>query len=184
MKKMFLAAVLTFPFFLSLKAQSPDPAAFVSAILSSDKDSTKAFLLRDSALTHFYPDWESDSTLLAGLKNELGADADYMLKQRMEFRPATWDVSKMKGAVLLNETYLKKTFSGKKAVKNWEKYYAEHKAGYYEISTPVFSRDGKTAVVYMAYLCGVTCGHGGASLYRYENGKWNEVRSLFSWIKN
>ncbi|TND09620.1 MAG: hypothetical protein FD123_977 [Bacteroidetes bacterium] len=184
MKKFLLTPVFLLVFLCSLHAQAPDPHSFVTEVMRFEKDSVKPFLLRDSAVSHFYPDWESDSTMLAGLKNELGADADYMLKQRMEFKPQVWDASKIKGATSLGEAYYKKTFSGKKQVKNWEKYYAVHKAGYYEISTPVFSRDGKTAILYMAYHCGTTCGHGGASLYRFENGKWKEVRSLFAWIKN
>lgn len=159
--------------------------AFVSAALSLENDTIKTFLLRDSVLNHFYPDWESDSTMITGLRNDVSkADIDYMLKQRREFKPMTWEQLSVNGAVILHESYLDKTFSSKKAVKNWEKYYNAHRAGYYEISQPIFSQDKKTAVIYMSYKCGVTCGHGTATLYHYENGKWVVVRNLFTWINN
>jgi|GEM_PF-2821491 len=183
-----LFSILLLPGFTASAQGNATPAevnALVVAALANENDSMKTFFLRDSMLGRFYPDWESDSTMLAGLSKEIGKEnAEHMLQQRKDFRPQTWDASQLSGATILSNAYLKKTFASKKAVKNWEKYYSTHRSGYFEISAPVFSRDKKTAVLYMAYHCGVTCGHGAATLYRFEDGKWKVVRNLFAWINN
>lgn len=168
-----------------LHAQQTETMDFVRAAIALENDTMKTYYLRDSAAAHFYPDWESDSMLLEGLVKEIGkAEVAHLLKQRRELKNSTWKAQSPNGAMILDESYLKKTFKGKNKTKNWETFYSTHKAPYYEVSQPLFTSDKKYAVVYIALQCGVNCGHGGASLYVFEDGKWKIVRNIFSWINN
>lgn len=176
---------LLFLFFLAplaLPAQNDDVYAVVNAALDYAKVKPE-YYLRDSALLHFYYDAESDSMLLAGMKDDLSpAERDAMLKQALSPTGLIWDGTKLKATCkIVPDAEVKKTFKGRKQEKNWVKYYKTHSAGYYEISAPVFSADHKTAIVYVAQHCGANCGFGGATLFRLKEGKWEAEKNLFSW---
>jgi hypothetical protein len=179
MKKIFLFIALCF----GLTIQAQDTRSLLLAAVKSS-NAADTFLLRDSILQHFYSDWESDSILIAGLKSEsylTPADIDFMLQQARSNKKQTWTKDSIAGAVVLPSKGLPTSFNAKKAAKQWTKYFSKHKGGYYEVSKPVFSKDGKTAIVYVGFRCGSKCGNGGAALYRWENGQWKLEKNLFSW---
>ncbi|MGL4596132.1 MAG: hypothetical protein ACRCYO_01310 [Bacteroidia bacterium] len=181
MKKTLFLFLLT----LSLTATAQDRRTLLQAAvkLSTAPDT---FLLRDSVLQHFYSDWESDSILIAGLKSEsyiTPADIDFMLQQARASKIQTWTKDSIAGSVVIASKGLPNSLKQKKAAKQWTKYFSKHKTGYYEVSKPIFSKDGKTAIVYVSFQCGVNCGNGGASVYRWKNDKWVLEKNLFSWRK-
>jgi hypothetical protein len=75
------------------------------------------------------------------------------------------------------------TLSFKKSTKAWTDYFGLYKSGYYEVSEPIFTKDGNMAIVYVSFQCGAMCGNGGATLYKFEKGAWKPVKNLFSWEK-
>ncbi|HEU4718850.1 MAG TPA: hypothetical protein VFU15_13495 [Bacteroidia bacterium] len=181
MKKLFLFTLVLFS--VAVNAQTRQ-SLLKSALVNSTAGDT--FLLRDSVLAHIYYDAESDSMLLAGLKYDglSQADADYMRAQLMNYRPHTWTKDSITGAVIVPSSAVPSAaLEPKKSAKAWSKYFETHNKGYYEVSEPVFSRDGMYAVVYVAFECGANCGNGGATLYHFENGEWKPVSNLFSYNK-
>lgn len=153
----------------------------------SHANAKDTFLLRDSTLAHIYYDSESDSMLIAGLKGQYGltqADVEYMRNQLKNYKAHTWSSDSISGAVIVPSANVPApALSTKKAGKAWAAYFSKYKGGYYEVSTPVFSKDGTYAIVYTAFQCGAKCGNGGATLYHWENGAWKPVKNLFSWEK-
>lgn len=166
-------------------AQSRESLLKAALVNSNAGDST--FLLRDSVMAHIYYDAESDSMLLAGLKDVPGltaADAEYMAAQLKNYKPHTWSKDSISGAVIVPSSAVpSQALSPKKSAKAWTNYFASHKTGFYEVSAPVLSKDGTYAIVNVSFQCGANCGNGGATLYHWENGHWKPVKNFFSWEK-
>ncbi len=183
MKRVFLLTLIL----LSLTATAQDRKSLLQAAMRNSNASDSLFLLRDSALAHLYYDAESDSMLLAGLKSETyltPADIEYMRAQLKNYKPHTWTADSIPGArIIATSAVPSAALKPKKSVKAWSKYFQTNRTGYYEVSAPVFSKDGKTAIVYVGFQCGASCGNGGATVYRFENGQWKPVKNLFSWEK-
>lgn len=182
MKKVFVLFALVFS--ITISAQNRQLLLKAAVVNANAKDT---FLLRDSTLAHIYYDAESDSMLIAGLKGQFGmtqADVDYMRNQLKNYKPHTWSADSIKNAVIVPAAAIPgQALSTKKATKAWTSYFKTHPGGYYEVSTPVFSKDGMYAIVYTSFQCGANCGNGGATLYHWENGNWKPVKNLFAWEK-
>jgi hypothetical protein len=172
---------------LSLGATAQTRSSLLKAALVNSNAGDSTFLLRDSVLAHIYYDAESDSMLLADLKTQPGitaGDIEYMRMQLKSYKPHTWTCDSIAGAVVLPSSATPPpSLSPKKAKKAWTTYFAAHKTGYFEVSEPVFSKDGTYAIVYVAMQCGAGCGNGGATLYHWEKGQWKPVKNLFAWSK-
>lgn len=182
MKKLFVLFALIFS--VAVSAQNRQSLLKAAALNANAKDT---FLLRDSAMAHIYYDHESDSSLIAGLKGQFGlnqADVDYMQNQLKNYKAHCWTSDSIKGAVIVPASAIPASgVKPKKAAKSWAAYFKTHSGGYYEISNPVFSKDGTYAIVYTAFQCGANCGNGGATLYHWENGNWKPVKNLFAFEK-
>jgi hypothetical protein len=130
---------------------------------------------------------EGDSLLIDGLKKEpylTAADIAYMHQQCKENRSGIWTAETAGDVSLLPVTETPATgLSPKKATKAWTKYFKTHTAGFYELSRPVYSKDGNTAVICVNFQCGVYCGNGGAYVFRLLNGEWKAVKNCYSWKK-
>lgn len=50
------------------------------------------------------------------------------------------------------------------------------------ISSPLFSRDGRTVIVEISETCGILCGSGQTWLLQRRQGRWHKVRLLNEWI--
>lgn len=156
-----------------------------TAVLNANASDT--FLLRDSVLCYFSGDPDSDSIFFGDMvrgKFITNDDVAFMKQQLAKNDHAVWTKDSIAGAVVLPSSALPSSaLSAKKATKAWKAYFEKHKSGFYEVGKPLFSRDGKTAIVYTAFQCGVKCGNGGATLFQYKNGNWVAVKNIYSWRK-
>ena len=50
------------------------------------------------------------------------------------------------------------------------------------LTSPLFSRDGKTVIVQISTICGGLCGSGETWVLKRRQGKWRKVRLLNSWV--
>ncbi|MDQ3112262.1 MAG: hypothetical protein M3R17_20445 [Bacteroidota bacterium] len=177
----FLFAVTT----ITVSAQTRQ--SLLSAALKNSNASDTAFLMRDSVLAHIYYDAESDSMLLADLKKQkliTQEDVVYMSAQLKGYKPHTWTADSIPNAQIVPSSKTPPpAISFKKSVKIWSAYFKTYKSGYYDVSEPIFSKDGTMAIVYVSFQCGASCGNGGATLYKFEKGVWKPVKNLFSWEK-
>jgi hypothetical protein len=66
----------------------------------------------------------------------------------------------------------------------WAKFFAAFPLdrGYYAVTSPVFSPDSSTALVYVEYHCGSLCGQGELYLVRRDGQRWKTVRRVRYWI--
>lgn len=161
--------------------------SLLSAALKNSNANDSAFLLRDSVLAHIYYDAESDSMMLADLKKQkliTQEDVVYMTAQLKGYKPHTWTADSIPHAQIVPSSKTPAAgASVKKSTKAWTNYFGAYKSGYYDVSQPIFSKDGTMAIVYVSFQCGVRCGNGGATLYKFEKGAWKPVKNLFSWEK-
>jgi hypothetical protein len=183
MKKIFLLFALA----ISITSFSQDRKALLSAALKNSNASDSTFNMRDSVLGHLYYDAESDSMLLADLKSQKyisQADVDFMRAQLKNYKPHVWSSDSIPHSTVVPTAKTPSTaLSFKKSVKAWSEYFEAYKSGYFEVSEPIFSKDGTMAVVYVSFQCGANCGNGGATLYKFEKGQWKPVKNCFSWQK-
>jgi hypothetical protein len=183
MKKLFVFAVLLIS--ISVSAQSRQ--SLLAAALKNSNASDSSFLMRDSVLAHLYYDAESDSMILADLKSQrfiTAEDVIYMRAQLNAYKPHCWTSDSIPHAQIVPSAKTPKSaLNLKKSTKAWTDYFGLYKSGYYEVSEPVFSKDGSMAIVYVSFQCGAMCGNGGATLYKFEKGNWKPVKNLFSWEK-
>lgn len=183
MKRIFI-----FLFLLSgIIAHSQDRKSLLSAALKNSNASDSSFVMRDTVLGHLYYDAESDSMLLADLKAQKlisQEDVVYMTAQLKNYKPHTWTADSIPHATIVPSAITPAAgLSSKKSVKAWSNYFKAYKTGYYEVSEPIFSKDGTMAIVYVSFQCGANCGNGGATLYKFEKGAWKPVKNCFSWEK-
>jgi hypothetical protein len=182
MKKLLLAFLL----FASVAAFSQDRKSLLRAAMTN-VNAKDTFLLRDSVILHISSDSEGDSTVLADLVKQkflTQGDADYMRMQLTAMKPHTWTGDSISHAVIVPSSIAPvSALSPKKSTKAWTSYFKLYKTGFYEVSQPVFSKDGTYAIIYTAFQCGVSCGNGGATLYHWEKETWKPVKNLFSWEK-
>jgi hypothetical protein len=168
-----------------LNAQSRQ--SLLSAALKNSNASDSAFYLRDSVLAHISFDAEADSILLADLKREnfiTAQDLAYMTAQLKAYTPHAWTPDSILHAVIVpSKQTPPAAASFKKSVKAWTAYFETHKSGYYEVSEPIYTKDGNMAIVYTSFQCGANCGNGGATLYKFEKGAWKPVKNLSAWEK-
>ncbi|MBC6696916.1 hypothetical protein [Hymenobacter sp. BT190] len=61
-----------------------------------------------------------------------------------------------------------------------EQRYKTHDYSY--LTSPLFSRDGKTVIVEISTTCGSLCGSGETWVLKRRQGKWRKVRPLRSWV--
>ncbi len=183
MKRIFILLFLSSTVFASAQSRK----ALLSAALKNSNASDTSFVLRDSVVSHLYYDAESDSMLIADLKAQkviTPADADYMRAQLKNLKPHLWSADSIPHSNIVPSSKTPAAgLSFKKSVKAWGDYFQFYKTGYYEVSEPVFSKDGNLAIVYVSFQCGSNCGNGGASVYKYDNGQWKPIKNCFSWQK-
>ena len=145
------------------------------------------FLLRDSVMCYLSGDVDSDSSFLYDLvrgKYISADDMNYMRQQLGADKHTVWTKDSIAGSVILQSPALPASaMSAKKATKAWKAYFKVHQKGFYEVGKPLMSRDGKSAVVYTAFQCGVQCGNGGATLFQWKDDKWVAVKNIYSWRK-
>ncbi len=170
---------------ISVSAQTRE--SLLSAALKNSNASDTAFFMRDSVLAHFYYDAESDSMILADLKRQnyiSQADVVFMTAQLNAYKPHTWTSDSIPHAQIVPSSKTPPAAASfKKSVKAWRAYFASYKSGYFDVSEPIFSKDGMMAIVYVSFQCGANCGNGGATLYKFEKGTWKPIKNLFSWEK-
>lgn len=156
-----------------------------AALVNANASDT--FLLRDSVSCYLSGDAYGDSAMLQDLvrgKFITQGDMNSMMKQLGANNHSLWTKDSIAGAVVLQSATLPSSaLSAKKATKAWTKYFESQKHGFYEVGKPLFSLDGKSAVVYTAFQCGAKCGNGGATLFQWKNDKWVPVKNLYSWRK-
>lgn len=183
MKKIFLFLIIL----ISFSASAQTRQSLLSAALKNSNASDSAFLMRDTVLAHLYYDAESDSMLLADLKSQKlisQADVVYMSAQLKGYKPHCWTADSIPHSQIVPSSKTPQAATSfKKSVKAWTDYFGLYKSGYYEVSEPIFTKDGNMAIVYVSFQCGAMCGNGGATLYRFEKGAWKPVKNLFSWEK-
>ncbi len=183
MKKLFIFALIL----ISIGATAQSRQSLLSAALKNSNASDSSFLMRDSVLAHFYYDAESDSMELADLKFQKlisVADVGYMTAQLKTYKPHLWTKDSIPHAQIVPSGKTPPAaLSFKKSVKAWTDYFGLYKSGYYEVSEPIFTKDGNMAIVYVGFQCGAMCGNGGATLYKFVKGEWKPVKNLFSWEK-
>ena len=183
MKKYFIFAAVLIS--ISISAQSRQ--ALLATALKNSNASDSSFLMRDSVIAHFYYDAESDSMELADLKSQkliTQADVVYMTAQLNAYKPHLWTSDSIPHSKIIPSSKTPSaTVSFKKSTKAWTDYFGLYKSGYYEVSEPIFTKDGNMAIVYVSFQCGAMCGNGGATLYKFEKGAWKPVKNLFSWEK-
>jgi hypothetical protein len=125
--------------------------------------------------------------MLADLKRQnfiTQEDLMFMTAQLKAYKPHTWTADSVPHAQIVPTSQTPPpAASFKKSVKAWSAYFETHKSGYYEVSDPVFTKDGSMAIVYVSFQCGANCGNGGATLYKFEKGAWKPVKNLSSWEK-
>ncbi|NUY81889.1 hypothetical protein HUK80_13375 [Flavobacterium sp. MAH-1] len=56
------------------------------------------------------------------------------------------------------------------------------KYGYYEMSIPLFSKDGKKAYVELGYYCGGLCGNGKSFQLEKVSGNWKIINEWETWM--
>ncbi|MFN8712247.1 MAG: hypothetical protein ACK5Z2_05285 [Bacteroidota bacterium] len=144
-------------------------------------------LVNPRIVPFLHDDYEGDSLLIDGLKNEkyLSAeDITYMHMQLKNNRAGIWTEDSLGDLKLLPAGEAPAVgLSPKKSTKAWTNYFKKHDVGFYEISRPVLSKDGMTAVLCVNFQCGVYCGNGGAYVFRLQDGVWKAVKNLYSWKK-
>jgi hypothetical protein len=144
-------------------------------------------LVNPRIVPFLHDDYEGDSLLIDGLKNEkyLSAeDITYMHMQLKNNRTGIWTADSLGDLKLLPAGEAPAAgLSPKKSTKAWTNYFKKHDVGFYEISRPVLSKDGMTAVLCVNFQCGVYCGNGGACVFRLQEGVWKAVKNLYSWKK-
>jgi hypothetical protein len=182
--KKFLFLIFTIS---SLAVSAQTRQSLLSAALKNSNASDTAFLLRDSVLAHIYYDAESDSMLLADLKRQKlisQEDVVFMTAQLQAHKPHLWTADSIPNAQIVPSSKTPRAgITFKKSVKVWSAYFQTYKSGYYDVSEPIFTKDGTMAIVYVSFQCGANCGNGGATLYKFEKGAWKPVKNLFSWEK-
>lgn len=163
----------------------PRPSLMKTALQNATAPDT--FLLRDSVLCYLSGDVDGDSIMLADLVRGKFIDVTDMKSMRAQLgvnEHKLWSKDSIAGAVVLQSATLPASaLSAKKAAKAWKGYFAAHQNGFYEVSKPLMSLDGKSAIVYTAFQCGAQCGNGGATLFQMKNGNWVAVKNLYSWRK-
>lgn len=156
-----------------------------TVVLNANASDT--FLLRDSVLCYFSGDPDSDSIFFGDMvrgKFITNDDVAFMEQQLGKNNHSVWTKDSIAGAIVLQSSVLPSSaLSAKKATKAWKGYFEKHKNGFYEVGKPLFSRDGKTAIVYTAFQCGAKCGNGGATLFQWKNDKWIAAKNIYSWRK-
>src|ERR1700751_4621446 len=183
MKRIFILLFLA----TGIIANAQSRQSLLSAALKNSNASDSSFVMRDSVLGHLYYDAESDSMLLADLKAQKfisQEDVVYMTAQLKSYKPHTWSADSIPHSNIVSSS--KTPAPGlalKKSAKAWSAYFKYYQTGYYEVSEPIFSKDGMMAVVYVSFQCGANCGNGGATLYKFEKGVWKPVKNCFSWVK-
>jgi hypothetical protein len=135
-----------------------------------------------------HDDYEGDSLLIEGLKNESylsAADIAYMHQQIKKNRAGMWQKDSLgnEAKILPPGQAPSAGLSPKKATKAWTNYFKKYPVGFYELSQPVFSKDGTVAAICVNFQCGVYCGNGGAYVFRFLNGQWTAVKNCYSWKK-
>ncbi len=145
------------------------------------------FLLRDSVMCYLSGDADGDSSFLNDLVRGnfiTSGDMAYMRQQLNKNEHALWSKDSIAGAVVLASAILPNSaLSAKKAKKAWTAYFKKQNHGFFEVSKPLMSKDGMSAIVYTAFQCGAMCGNGGATLFQWKNGKWVAVKNVYSWRK-
>lgn len=58
----------------------------------------------------------------------------------------------------------------------------QKKGKYDQVSVPLISSDGKTAIIKVRYWCGDECGSGGILIFKKNKNKWTKVGKRSTWI--
>jgi hypothetical protein len=68
------------------------------------------------------------------------------------------------------------------ASRGWDYFYKTVGRDFNNLSYPIFLRNGNYCLFYCDNNCGWLCGTGSLTLYKFENGKWSEIRTYCNWI--
>jgi hypothetical protein len=174
-------------FLLALMPPATHNVSLYNAAVQNAGATDKSYI-SPRIVPYLHDDYEGDSLLIEGLKNEnylTTTDIAYMHLQIKKNRAGMWQKDSMPNdAKLLPPGQAPATgLSPKKATKAWTNYFKKYPVGFYELSQPVFSKDGNVAVICVNFQCGVYCGNGGAYVFRLLNGQWTAVKNCYSWKK-
>jgi len=104
----------------------------------------------------------------------------YILKCLQEQRADTWPNHLLPNSRLVLYDTIASIFKDRK--REWTYFYSHYGAKFHSFSKPIFLRNNSLCFFYSDYSCGGLCGFGNFAIYRINNGKWEEIISLFSWI--
>jgi hypothetical protein len=57
-----------------------------------------------------------------------------------------------------------------------------HRAGDYQYSVPLFTRDGTRAIMWRYKYCGSLCAYSELHMYNLKNGKWEITELIHGWM--
>lgn len=170
---------------LLIRPASTNTSLYKAAVLNAGANEKSIVSTRIVPFLH--DDYEGDSLLIDGLKNEKYLTADdiaFMHKQIKGNRSGNWTADSLGDLKLLAAKEAPSAgLSPKKSTKAWTNYFKKYAVGFYELSRPIFSKDGNTAVICVNFQCGVYCGNGGAYVFRLQDGEWKAVKNCYSWKK-
>lgn len=184
MKKYFAFAGL---FLFCLIQIATDRTSLYNAAVQNAGATDKSYI-SPRMVPFLHDDYEGDSLLIEGLKSESylnAADITHMHQQIKKNRAGMWHKDSLgnDSKILPPGQAPSAGLSPKKATKAWTNYFKKYPVGFYELSQPVFSKDGTVAVICVNFQCGVYCGNGGAYVFRFLNGQWTAVKNCYSWKK-
>jgi hypothetical protein len=126
----------------------------------------RSFLLVDTVKAKWKDLFVSTASYQKALPDD---DIDFISKQLDQTTPAVWTNSMFDSARIVSSSYIA-AFQKRTGLT----------PVHYTFSFPYFSKDKKYCVLYYDNYCGNLCAEQSLRLYKYENGRWTVVKTLFS----
>jgi len=150
--------------------------AFIGEVMPAEiKDST--FILADKSVSIDYfnclDEVLSDTSTFS--KEEIQS-----LKTERFHTIQRWTSESFPNIKLVNADTVESIFRDN--AKGWDYFYKTIGREFHSFSYPIFIRNFKYCLFYNDNHCGWLCGNGRLTLYKYDNGKWSEVKSYCNWI--
>jgi hypothetical protein len=117
---------------------------------------------------------EIDSILVA-------EDSIAIEQQTAQIRNLNWDTSLINNAVFIGKADIKRAF--KESTRDaWKSFYDKYGGGYYQMSIPLFTKDGAYCIINFWQTCGVLIGEGQIFILKREASRWVLYRKIGTWI--
>jgi hypothetical protein len=109
-------------------------------------------------------------------------DIEFMLSQLDKAKNIIWNSKFIGGATFIRNGNIDSIFKNLKKDGGWKLFHKTYGNDFYKMSIPYFSKDKKTAFIYIEYYCGYLCGEGGFKIFRRQNNKWELIDFGISWV--